>query len=91
MHCVYEKYMRVYCDSPPCELRIFHYRMTMYQSICIANMRTNTYTYTYTHTHQVFGELAVLDCETPSPVSAISSTAVEVFCFDINAMAHVQW
>jgi len=40
---------------------------------------------------QVFGELAVLDCEVLSPVSAISSTAVEVFCFDINAMAHVQW
>jgi hypothetical protein len=40
---------------------------------------------------QVFGELAVLDCETLSPVSAISATAVEIFCFDINAMAHVQW
>jgi len=39
---------------------------------------------------QVFGELAVLDCETPSPVSAISSTAVELYCFDINTMAHVQ-
>jgi len=39
---------------------------------------------------QVFGELAVLDSEVPSPVSAISSTAVELFCFDINTMAHVQ-
>ena len=40
---------------------------------------------------QVFGELAVLDCEVSSPVSAISSTAVELYCFDINTMSHVQW
>jgi hypothetical protein len=40
---------------------------------------------------QVFGELAVLDTEVPSPVTAISSTAVELYCFDINTMAHVHW
>lgn len=40
---------------------------------------------------QVFGELAVLDSDVLSPVAAISSTAVELYCFDINAMAHVHW
>lgn len=40
---------------------------------------------------QVFGELAVLDSDTLSPVSAISSTAVEIYCFDINTMSEVQW
>eukprot|EP01032_Pedospumella_encystans_P017371 gene17371-19795_t len=39
---------------------------------------------------QVFGELAVLDSDTLSPVSAISSTAVEIYCFDINTMSEVQ-
>jgi hypothetical protein len=39
----------------------------------------------------VFGELAVLDSEVPSPVSAISSTAVELYCFDITTLAHVHW
>ena len=36
---------------------------------------------------QVFGELAVLDPEKISPVAALSSTAVEIYCFDSETMA----
>lgn len=35
---------------------------------------------------QVFGELAILDPELLSPVSAISFTAVEVYCFDSETL-----
>jgi CRP-like cAMP-binding protein len=36
---------------------------------------------------QVFGELAVLDPQQPSPVSALASTAVELFCFESDVLA----
>ena len=35
---------------------------------------------------QVFGELAVLDPEQPSPVTAISCTAVELYCFESDIL-----
>lgn len=35
---------------------------------------------------QVFGELAVLDPEQPSPVTAISCTAVELYCFESDVL-----
>jgi CRP-like cAMP-binding protein len=35
---------------------------------------------------QVFGELALLDPERESPVSAISSTAVELYCFESDVL-----
>jgi CRP-like cAMP-binding protein len=35
---------------------------------------------------QVFGELAVLDPEQASPVTAISCTAVELYCFESDVL-----
>lgn len=35
---------------------------------------------------QVFGELALLDPEKPSPVTAVSSTAVELYCFESDVL-----
>lgn len=35
---------------------------------------------------QVFGELSVLDPEQHSPVSAVSSTAVEIYCFESDVL-----
>jgi CRP-like cAMP-binding protein len=35
---------------------------------------------------QVFGELAVLDPEKESPVAAVSSTAVELYCFESDVL-----
>ena len=36
------------------------------------------------------GELAVLDPTQVSPISALSSTAVELYSFDVTTMQHVQ-
>ena len=63
-------------------------------ALCISFKQLNSHpdsSYYVPFYQQVFGELAVLDSDTLSPVSAISSTAVEIYCFDINTMSEVQW
>ena len=66
--------------------------MSWFTLVAFKNVIPHCLPYTQRTNHvQVFGELAVLDSDTLSPVSAISSTAVELYCFDINTMSQVQW
>jgi len=38
----------------------------------------------------LLGELSVLDSTQVSPISALSSTTVELYCFDISTMQNAQ-